>query len=308
MKSVIYCISAFLSLFLIISCDDDVKLYHPAEDPEIKWLLKTVDYPKENPGFTTRLSQTFFYTDDELVTKIVNPSTSDSLLKMNYWPDKIALSRLTKSRSSNTYTYDSLILKLNDKKQAVYALHVTYRQDDGKDKIKNNDDSTAFVYDAAGYLIQFDRYSYTGRNSSLSHTETHAIVDGNITEINITEVYNSTSYKYTYTYDDKEHAIPAEYCYEMPLNVSGLSGCWLFPNMPFLSEYFGKRNKNNVIHMTGEKIINEEITPYGDISYKYTFDENNLVTQVEMSGISRSKTKFEKFITSFSYYQKEIYW
>lgn len=304
MKPIIYCISAFFFLFFITSCSNDIKLYHPIEDPEIKWLLKTVDYPKENPGFTTRLSQTFFYTDDELVTKIVNPSASDSLLKMNYWPDKIALSRLTKT--SSTTTYDSLILKLNDKMQAVYALHVTYNQREGKGKTKNNDDSTTYVYDAAGYLIQFDRYSYTGNNSSLSHTETHTIVDGNITEINITS--GRTSYKYTYTYDDKEHAIPAEYCYEIPLNVSGLSGCWLFPNMPFLSEYFGKRNKNNVIHMTGERIINGAITPYGDISYKYTFDENNLVTQVEMSGISSSKTEFEKFITSFSYYRKEIYW
>ncbi|MDR1706560.1 MAG: hypothetical protein LBR46_00985 [Prevotella sp.] len=304
MKSVIYCLYTILFLFFIASCSDNVKLYHPIEEPEVKWLLKTVDYPEENPGFTTRYSQTFFYTDDEQVTKITNPSTTDSLLKMDYKPSKISLSRITKS--SSTTTYDSLILKLNDKMQTEYALHVTYRQQEGKDKTKSNDDSTTFVYDAAGYLIQFDRYSYTGNNSSLSHTETHTIVDGNITEINI--ISGRTSYKYTYTYDDKEHAIPAEYCYEMPLNVSGLSGCWLFTNMPFLSEYFGKRNKNNVIHMTGERIINEAITPYGDISYKYTFDENNLVTQVEMSGISRSETKFENFTTSFSYYKKEIYW
>ncbi|MFT4224657.1 hypothetical protein [Dysgonomonas sp.] len=304
MKSVIYCLYTILFLFFIASCSDNVKLYHPIEEPEVKWLLKTVEYPEENPGFTTRYSQTFFYTDDEQVTKITNPSTTDSLLKMDYKPSKISLSRITKS--SSTTTYDSLILKLNDKMQTEYALHVTYRQQEGKDKTKSNDDSTTFVYDAAGYLIQFDRYSYTGNNSSLSHTETHTIVDGNITEINI--ISGRTSYKYTYTYDDKEHAIPAEYCYEMPLNVSGLSGCWLFTNMPFLSEYFGKRNKNNVIHMTGERIINEAITPHGDISYKYTFDENNLVTQVEMSGISRSETKFENFTTSFSYYKKEIYW
>lgn len=303
MKPVIYCLSIILFL-LFTSCSDDVKLYHPMEDPEIKWLLKTVDYPEENPGFTTRLSQTFSYTDDEQVTKITNPSATDSLLKMDYKPNKISLSRLTKA--SSTTTYDSLILKLNDKMQTVYALHVTYRQQEGKEKTKNNDDSTVFVYDAAGYLIQFDRYSYTGNNSSLSHTEKHTIVDGNITEINITS--GRTSYKYTFTYDDKEHAIPAEYCYEMPLNVSGLSGCWLFTNMPFLSEYFGKRNKNNVIHMTGERIVNEASTPYGDIAYKYTFDENNLVTKVEMSGTSRTGTKFDNFTTSFWYDKKEIYW
>ncbi len=305
MKSVIYYLTTILFFFCIVSCsDDDVKLYHPIEDPQIKWLLKTVDYPEENPGFTTRYPQTFSYTDDEQVTKITNPSTTDSLLKMDYSTNKISLSRLTKS--SSTTTYDSLILKLNDKMQAEYALHVTYRQQEGKEKTKNNDDSTVFVYDAAGYLIQFDRYSYTGNNSSLSHTERHTIVDGNITEINIT--YGRTAYKYTYTYDDKEHVIPAEYCYEMPLNVSGLSGCWLFTNMSFLSEYFGKRSKNNVIYMTGERIANEALTPYGDMSYEYTFDENNLVKQVEMSGTSRTGTKFENFVTSFSYYKKEIYW
>lgn len=305
MKSVIYSLTTTLFLFCIASCSDDVKLYHPIEEPEIKWLLETVDYPKENPGFTTRYSQTFFYTDDEQVTKITNPSTTDTLLKKDYSLNKISLSRITKSSSATTY--DSLILKLNDKMQAEYALHVTYSQQEGRNKTKSNDDSTTFVYDAAGYLIQFDRYSYTGNNSSLSHTQKHTIIDGNIAEINIT-YGRTTTYKYTYTYDDKEHAIPAEYCYEMPLNVSGLSGCWLFTNMPFLSEYFGKRNKNNVIHMTGERTVNEVVTPYGDISYQYTFDENNLVKQVEMSGTSRTGIKFENFITGFSYYKKEIYW
>lgn len=274
------------------------------EEPEIKWLLKTVEYPTENPGFTTRLSQTFFYTDDEQVVEIKNPSMTDSLLTIDYKPNEIALSRLTKS--GTTLTYDSLILKLNDKNQTEYALHVTYRQQEGKEKTKNNDDSTVFVYDAAGYMIQFDRYSYTGNNSSLSHTVKQTITDGNITEINITQGRNV--YKYTYTYDDKKHLIPAEYCYEMPLNISGLSGCWLFNNMPFLSEYFGKRNKNNVTHVIGERIVNETATPYGDIAYKYTIDENDLVTQVEMSGTSRTGNLFENYITSFSYYKKEIYW
>lgn len=60
--------------------------------------------------------------------------------------------------------------------------------------------------------------------------------------------------------------------------------------------------------MTGERIANEAVTPYGDISYQYTFDENNLVKQVEMSGVSRTGTKFENLITGFSYYKKEIYW
>lgn len=304
MKSVIYSLSTLFFIFIITSCNDDIKLYHPVEDPEIKWLLKTVDYPTDNPGFTTRLSQTFFYTDDEQVTKITNPSATDSLLRIDYKPSKIALSRLTKS--GTTLTYDSLILKLNDKNQTEYALHVTYTEREGKEKTKSNDDSTVFVYDAAGYLIQFDRYSYTGINSSLSHTEKHTITDGNITQIDITS--GRYTYKYNYTYDDKEHALPAEYCYEMPLNTSGLSGCWLFTGMPFLEDYFGKRSKNNIIHVTAESTVNGVSTPYGDITYNYTFDENNLVTQVEMSGTSRTGTEFENFITKFSYYKKEIYW
>lgn len=304
MKSVVYCLFIILSALFITSCSDEVKLYHPIGDPEIRWLLETVDYPEENPGFTTRNTQTFFYTDDELVTKITNPSATDSLLKMDYSTNKVSLSRLIKTSSSTTY--DSLILKLNDKMQTEYALHVTYRQFEGGNKTKSNHDSTTFVYNAEGYLIQFDRYAQIG-DTSPSDTETRTIVDGNVTEINITAdgTYN---YKYTYTYDDKEHAAPAEYCYEMPFNASGLSGCWLFTNMPFLSEYFGKRSKNNVIRMTAEETVDGTTTPFGDITYQYTFDENNLVKQVGMSGTSRTGTSFENLITSFSYYKKEVYW
>ena len=303
MKSVIYCLSIISSLLFITSCSDDLKLYHPIEDPEIRWLLETVDYPEENPGFTIRNPQTFFYTDDELVTKITNPSATDSLLKKDYSLNKISLSRLIKTAS--TTTYDSLILKLNDKMQAEYALHVTHVQPEGGNKTKNNHDSTTFVYNAEGYLIQFDRYAHL-EDTSPTDTEIHTIVDGNITEINIT--HNNYTYKYTYTYDDKEHAAPAEYCYEMPFNVSGLSGCWLFTKMSFLSEYFGKRSKNNVIHMRGERTVNATTIPFGDITYQYTFDENNLVKQVEMSGTSRTGTSFEDLITAFSYYKKEVYW
>lgn len=302
MRPVIYCFSVFLLNFLLTSCDDDdVKLYHPWEEPEVRWFLKTVDYPDENPGFTTRLDQTFFYTEDEQVTKISNPSKTDSVSKMDYMPDRVSLSRLTKS--GTTTTYDSLILKLNDKRQTEYALHLTYREQEGREKSRSNYDSTVFVYDAAGYMIQFDRY--TGTNSNSTHTAKHTIVNGNITQIDIT--YGRTLYKYVYTYDDKEHANPAEYCYEMPFNVSGLTGCSLFTYMSFLTDYFGTRSKNNVIRVIAERSSGTDITPYGDITYKYTFDENDLVTKVEMSGTSRSNRVFENYVTSFVYDKKEIY-
>jgi len=304
MRSIVFCLSFFISIFLLISCSDDVKLYHPWEDPEVKWLLETVDYPDENPGFTSRLDQTFFYTDDDMVTKIVNPSLTDSLLKMDYATNKVSLSRIRKSGTS-TITYDSIILKLNDKNQTLYALHVTYSETDEREKWKSNDDSTTFVYDAQGYMTLMTRYSRTSDPTSVSHIEDRKIENGNIVETVLTT--GQTKYKYTYTYDDKEHAIPAEYCYEMPSNISALSGCWTFTNLPFLSEYLGKRSNNNVVRVVAERVIGGDSTPYGDITYKYTFDENDLVTDVEMSGLSKSNNQFENYITSFSYYKKEIY-
>jgi hypothetical protein len=302
MRLIVYSLPVILLIVFVLSCNDEVKLYHPLEEPEVRWLLKTVDYPADNPGFTSRLDPTFFYTDDEQVMKITNPGTVDSLLKIDYKPNEVAVSRLR--RSGTTTTYDSLILKLNDKKQTEYALHVTYSQWDGGAKVKSNDDSTTFVYDAAGYLVQFDRYSYTGNSSSLSHTEKRTIVDGIITDIEISS--GLTTYKYTYTYDDREYADPAKYCYEMPYNTA-LSGCWLFTNMPFLTEYFGKGSKNNVVRAVAERTMNGNTTPYGDVTYQYTFDENNLVTKVEMSGTSRNNVPFKGLVISFSYYKKEIY-
>lgn len=300
-------ITCFTLITLIIlalsSCTDELKLYHEKEEPQIKWLLKTVGYPDENPGFTSRPIQTFYYTDDDLVNKIKNP-TNDSLLKIDYKADRISLSRM--AEYSNYTLHDSIILVLNTQKQAKYALHVRYYEYQNGQKTKNTDDSTIFTYDAEGYMIQFDRYSVTGVSQEPSHTEKYTIVDGNLTESNLTT--GQTRYRYTYTYDDLEHAIPAEYCYDMPRNTSVLTGCWFFTNMPFLSDYFGKRSKNNIIRTVTERSLrNEDFAPYGNTTYEYTFDENNLVTAVKMSGVSKTNNEFVGLTTTFSYYKIEIY-
>lgn len=293
-----------LIILVLSSCTDELKLYHEKEEPQIKWLLKTVGYPDENPGFTSRPIQTFYYTDNDLVNKIKNP-TNDSLLKIDYKADRISLSRM--AEYSNYTLHDSIILVLNTQKQAKYALHVRYYEYQNGQKTKNTDDSTIFTYDAGGYMIQFDRYSVTGVSQEPSHTEKYTILDGNIVESNTaTDIYK---YKYTYTYDNKDHVNPAEYCYEMPRFTSSLTNCWLFTNMSFLSDYFGKRSKNNIIRTVAERSPKKDdnYTPYGDITYEYTFNENNLVTAVKMSGVSKTNNEFVGLTTTFSYYKIEIY-
>jgi hypothetical protein len=124
-------------------------------------------------------------------------------------------------------------------------------------------------------------------------------VDGNITEIS-----TSKNYKFIYTYDDKEHAAPSEYCYGMPRNTSNLvSTCWLMTSLPFMSDYMGTRSKNNI---TGAEIINtRDNRTYADIKYDYTFDENNLVSQIVMSGTIKYDMTFEDYTTTFTYIEKE---
>ena len=107
-----------------------------------------------------------------------------------------------------------------------------------------------------------------------------------------------------YTYDDKEYAAPSDYCYEMPRNTFNMaSTCWLMASLPFLSEHMGTKNKNNIIQ--AEIIQMEGERKYADIKYNYTFDENNLVSQIVMSGTTKYNKTFENYITSFSYIQKE---
>lgn len=312
MKPFTYYVSILLIFFLLSCTGDSVMLYHPQEPapepepepelPEYYWLLKTVGYPDGNPGFSTRHSQEFTYTDDDLMRTINSDNEKEAAIIIDHISDKkISYSRLIKQNQTTTY-YDSLLIVLNDKKQAEYALHVrhTERINNGvtRKSITIND-STTFVYDAAGYIQQLDHYDDTGVASSLNYSEVYTVVDGNISEVS-----TSKNYKFIYTYDDKEHATPSEYCYEMPRNTFNMAtSCWLMANLPFLSDYIGTRSKNNI---TEAEIINTKNNrTYANIKYEYAFDENNLVSQIVMSGTTDYDKAFDDYITTFTYIEKE---
>lgn len=282
-------------------------LYHPQEpepevpqEPEYYWLLKTVSYPNENPGFTSRSNQTFTYTDDDLMKTIKSSNTKDSTIIVDYLDNKISYSRIIRPSETITY-YDSLLVFINSNKRADYALHVRYTEKTSNGDVSKNisiNDSTTFVYNADGYMQQLDHYDKTGITSSLNYSEIYTIVDGNVTEIT-----TSKDYQFIYSYDDKTHAAPSEYCYEMPRNTFNMATtCWLMANLPFLSEYMGTRSKNNIIRT--EIINTKDNTKHSDIKYDYTFDENELVSQISISGVTKNET-FENLITSFTYIQKE---
>jgi len=290
-------------------------LYHPQEpepevpdpepepeEPEYYWLLKTVGYPDENPGFSKRYSQEFTYTDDDMMRTIQSSKEGDAVIVIDHINDKkVSYSRIIQQNQTTTY-YDSLLVVLNDQKQAEYALHVRYteRVSNGESrKSISINDSTTFVYNAAGYIQQLDHYDKTGVASSLNYYETYTVVDGNITE-----VLTSKNFKFTYTYDDKEHAAPSEFCYEMPRNTFNMATtCWLMANLPFLSEHMGTRSKNNIIK--AEIINTKNDKTQSDIKYDYTFDENNLVSQIVMSGMTDYDKTFEDYTTTFTYIEKE---
>jgi hypothetical protein len=303
MKSFTYYAATSLVFFFLSCSGDSIKLYHPAEPevPEYYWLLKTIGYPEDNPGFSARYSQEFTYTDDDLMRTIKSSDERDSTIVIDCISDKkVSFSRLIKQNQTTTY-FDSLLIVLNDKKQAEYALHVRYTEKINNGESRKNitiNDSTTFVYNAAGYMQQLDHYDDTGVASSLNYSEVYTVADGNITEIS-----TSKNYKFIYTYDDKEHAAPSEYCYEMPRNTFNISAsCWLMANLPFLSGYMGTRSKNNII---GAQIINtKDNRTYADIKYDYTFDENNLVSQIVMSGTTKYDKTFEGYTTTFTYIDK----
>lgn len=311
MKFSSYVISSIILIIICLSCSDEsIRLFHPPQEepepepeiPEYYWLLKTVTYPEDNPGFSFRYSQEFTYTDNDLMKTIQSSNIKDSAIVIDYISDrKISYSRLIKQSESTIY-YDSLLVFRNDKKQAEYALHVRYTERTSNGKVSKQvaiNDSTTFIYDDAGYIKQLDHYDKTGVTSSLNYTENYTIKDGNISGIT-----TSKGYRFVYTYDDKEYAAPSDYCYEMPRNTFNMaSTCWLMASLPFLSEHMGTKNKNNIIQ--AEIIQMEGERKYADIKYNYTFDENNFVSQIVMSGTTKYNKTFENYITSFSYIKKE---
>lgn len=309
MKLFNYTIIFSFFFLLFSSCSNEsIMLYHerppepPVVVPEYYWLLEEINYPDENTDFTDRNDQKLTYTENDLMRTINGAGKSDYPIIIDRMGNKISYSRI---RESGTITYyDSLLMMLNDKKQIDYALHVIYSErqsTNGTSKTRTQNDSTVFKYDAAGYVIKMDHYDYSGKDTSLSYSETYTIKDGNVTEI-----VTSKGYRFAYTYDDLPHAAPSEYCYEMPRNTFNMATtCWFMTNIPFLSEFTGTRSKNNIV---GVVITDErkEGAPsnYADIKYEYTFDKNKLVSEIKMSGVVKKK-EFKDLKTSFSYLRKE---
>lgn len=310
-------IFSFLVLLFSSCSDESIRLFHerepeppvveppvvePPVEPEYYWLLEEVDYPEGNTNFTDRNDQKLTYTDNDLMRTIKGSEESDYLITIDRMGNKISYSRIRESES--TTFYDSLLVILNNKKQVDYALHVIYSEKkttNGSSKTRTQNDSTVFKYDATGYVIKMDHYDYSGKDTSLSYSETYTIENDNVIEI-----LTSKNYRFTYTYDDLPHAAPSEYCYEMPRNTFNMStSCWFMNNIPFLSEFTGTRCKNNIV---GVVIIDEQKqgapVKYADVKYKYTFDDNDLVSEIIMSGTIKKK-EFKDLKTSFSYLRKE---
>jgi hypothetical protein len=306
MKSIVYsCIIVFSSVFFFSCSDDDIMLYHPEEEPSTPSktrLLQKVDYPEGGLQLADRQDLTFSYTAGLLVKQITNLQLE--VLNVDYKEGWVFYSRIRQSSTENNI-YDSIQVKLDKNKRAMYALHGTYIEyidEDGNPKIEPGQvDSTAFIYDAEGYLKQLKRYS-SSTSEVPTYTETRTIQNGNITEI-----MTSSMYKYTFTYDNQEHSIPAGFCYEMPGNTHSLikGGCWTLANMAFLSDYLGKRSSNNVINAVITRNYEIGYVDYANISYTYTFDENELVTQVKMTGIVGETQIPDNYITTFSYIESE---
>ncbi|MBD8390109.1 hypothetical protein [Dysgonomonas sp. BGC7] len=304
MKLFIYCLTLLLAIIITTSCENEsIKLYHPKPDEEekpIEWLLETVDYPEAGLGFIRRNDLKFLY-DDNYSLQMIN-NTSDAY-NVDYKKGKIAFSR--KTEASSYITYDSLILKLDENDRAIYGLHTTYRDMlNEKDANKVQDDSMRFSYDSQGYLIKLDRYAWTGYKEP-SYTEEYTIKDGNIVEI----ITHNASYnfKYSFFYNESEYTQASRYCFEMMHNTVSLTsgnGCLLLTNLVFMSDYLGKKSKNNVIRVLIERVVQGKAELYAEVQYDYKYDENNLLTQVTLNGIVNNNDIPEGYTISFGYQKK----
>lgn len=278
-------------------------LYHPMEEvpepePEKKWLLKHVDYPNTRTGLVNRNDVTLSYNSD-LKIKTIDNLNSDYIM-INYNPSYITYAREYKSGES--IIYDSLLVRINRSEYATSVLHVTHRETDGeKSQIQN--DSTFFDYNAENHLIRIERYNRSG-DEKPTYWEDYTFTNGNLTE-----VISSAGYKHTYTYNNQVYSLTSSYCYEVPFNtisISNWGGCWLLTNCRFLSDYLGKKSLNNISHVTIYKNAKEEQTPelYADIDYDYTYDENDLVVKVKLTGSANGTDIPEDYTTLFSYIEE----
>ncbi|WP_029904312.1 hypothetical protein [Prevotella sp. 10(H)] len=324
MKLLVYCVIFALTITSFSCSGDDVMLYHEKEEdpdpgpptppePTYYWLLESVDYPqlKGNDKLNMQERDDFVLTYNEADSIIVIDNDGGDYIKIDYKGNNyMAFSRIRSGATAKQRTVDSLLIYLNENRQIDYALHVTHTETFSQDgDLTSNrqtwNDSTAFKYDAEGYMTDMLHYDYSGNNNSLSYSEKYTIVDGNITEA------ISADYHHIYTYDDTENIKSSSYVYEMPLNtisIKSRGGCWFMSSLPFLSaKYLGKASKNNVVKTVIKKIDPKggDSYDYADINYEYTLDENEMLSEVKLKGTVNGKDIPDDFISYFSHFKKE---
>ncbi|MDH6307727.1 hypothetical protein M2451_000176 [Dysgonomonas sp. PFB1-18] len=290
-------LSAIL-LTMMVSCSEELKLYHePEAEPPKTWIVEKVNYPEKRFGLIDRNSLVFSYDDEYQMTLLAIPQSEEYKIDKL---DKDKCVSYSKSRESgSTIIYDSILVKLDAGGRAMYSRHVTYKETNNEGEIskeRSQNDSVHFTYDAAGYLILMQSYSHAGDTQS-RYEEEYVIENGNIKEISTSKGVN-----YTYTYDDTEYEPVTKYAYEMPLNTQSLKGasCILVTNLVYISDYIGKSNKNNVLSVVASKGGEQ----YAELAYAYTFDEYKLVSEVKISGTINNQTIPDDYITTFTYAEK----
>ncbi|MDU1889429.1 MAG: hypothetical protein E6767_01960 [Dysgonomonas sp.] len=295
---------SIITLFAIslFSCSDDiVKLYHEQGEIEYYWLLEKVEYPATKYGLIDRKDIQFSYTDDETVSRINN--INGDLIAVNQVDNQsIAYSKI-RNLGSLKY-YDTIFVTINNNDLATEAYHVIYRENvSTEEKELEQKDLTTFTYNTTGHLAKIERYENADPAVAPTYWEEYTYTNNNLTKIN-----TSLGYQYNYTYDNLEHNPISGYCYEMPFNTYSISQgeCWLLSNMVFISDYLGEKSQNNIknITVTHSSAGGDNVT-ITNITYNYTFDEDNILIGAEYSGVVNSQQLPSGQITRFTYQKKE---
>ncbi len=295
-----------LSIFFLSCVDESIEMYyHPEKEPEYYWLLEKVAYPESNFEILARKDFTLSYDKNDSLKKI--DILNGDYIAVDYNENTVSFSKV--DQRGDDVLFDSILVALNNKKQAEYILHLCYiekKTESGYSKYKSIDDSLALFYDNEGYITRLESYSVSGKPSSLRYTETYKTDNGNLVEV--VSKNKKNTYKYIYTYDETSSDSRAVFCCEMPFNNTMMhvtNNCWLMKNLPFLSKYLGTKSKNNIIRtrIIDQSSNNEKL--YAEINYDYSFNKNKLVNQIKVSGIINGSTIPNDYITTFTYLQKE---
>lgn len=294
-----------LSIFFLSCVDESIEMhYHPEKEPEYYWLLEKVVYPENDFGILLRKDFILSYDKNDSLNKI--DILNGDYIAVDYNKTTVSFSKV--DQRGDDVLFDSILVTLNNKRQAEYILHLSYiekKTESGYSKYKSIDDSLALSYNDEGYITRLESYSISGKPSSLRYTETYKTENGNLVEV--ISKNEKQSYKYVYTYNETLYDSPTAFCYEMPFNTMmyATNTCWLMKNLPFLNKYLGQKSKNNIIRTVVTTQTQNGEQPYADINYDYSFDKNKLVNQIKVSGIINGSTIPNDYITTFTYLQKE---